>query len=204
MKHFWKVTAKLFRNLIVAKVFGFVLSATILLAVSNVIGSVITQICSVLLIVVLMFTTSWEQGSKDANMIEIGRLKTDRNLGLKAGLVASLFELIAAVCLLLTKAGIVGEAYTRFFGIYNSNFVPIHQALLPNTLTVAEHGWGGYIVAALTVLIAPLCATFGYRLGLHQISISDTLLYTTPEARERHETRLKERHMKRGKRKFFR
>ena len=204
MKQFWELTAKLFRNLVVAKVFGFILSATIFVALSGKVGSVLTQVFSILLIVVLMFTTAWEQGSKNTNRIAIGQMKKIRFLGLYGALASSVFEFAAAVALLLAKAGIVGEAYTRFFGIYNSCYVPFHQAVLPNTLTVLEHGWYGYILSASTVLIAPVCAIFGYWLGSMQISISDTLLYTTPEARERHEQRLKERHIKRGRKRLFR
>ncbi len=204
MKHFWKLTFKMFRNLLVAKVFGFVLSATIMVALDGMIGSLITQICAFLILVVVMFTSAWEQGSKDGNMISINKLKNDRLLGFKAAMVASVFEFAAAICLILSKFDIVTETFTRFYGIFNSTFVPLHQALLPNTLTAAEHSLVGYVIAALTVLIAPICAGFGYRLGLYQVNISDTLLYTTPEARKRHEQRLKEKHSKRSKRKMFR
>ncbi len=204
VKHFWKATGKIFRNLVVAKVFGFVLSATILLALSDVIGSVITQIFSVLLVVVLLFTTAWEQGSKDANLIAIGQMDKKPWFGVTTALVASSVEFVAAILLLLTKAGVVGEAYTRFYGIFNSNYVAFHQALLPNTLTVAEHDWGNYFLVASTVLIAPLCAFFGYQMGRLQVSIADTLLYTTPEARKRHEQKMKNKYGSRKHRRFFR
>lgn len=201
MKHFWKVTGSLFGKLVVARIFGLILSFTILLALSGTIGSVLTQFCAAMLIVVLLFTTAWEQGSKDANMIAIHRLKEDRWLGLKAGLTASLPDLVAAVLLLLSKSGIVNNAFSVLYGIYNASFLPFHQALLPQTLTAAEHSWLGYILSASTVLLAPLCAAFGYRLGLYQLSLSDTLLYTTPESRQRHEMKRK---AKKGKRGLFR
>lgn len=200
-KHFWKVSGNLFAKLLVAKVFGFILSCTILLALSGMVGSIITQLCAVMLVVVLLFTTAWEFGTKDANMIAIGQLKKDSWLGLKAGLIASLPDIVLSVLLLLTKAGAIGSNFTVVFSLLNSNYLPFQQALLPQTLTVAEHSWIGYILSAATVLIAPLCSGFGYRLGLTQHSLSDTLLYTTPEAKQQHELRLKAR---RGKRRFFR
>lgn len=204
MKHFWKLTFKMFRNLLVAKVFGFVLSATIMVALDGMIGSLVTQICSFLILVVMMFSASWEQGSKDGNMVQLDKLNEDRWLGFKATLTASFFEIIAAVCLILSKLDFISESFTRFYGIFNSCFVAIHQALLPNTLTVSEHDWIGYIIAAATVLIAPLCAGFGYRLGLYQVNISDTLFYTTPESRKQHEDRLKDKHHKRALKRRFR
>ncbi len=202
MKHFLKLTGSLFAKLLVAKIFGFILSCTILLAFSGMVGSLITQLCSAMLVIVLLFTTAWEAGSKYANMLLIQSKKADPFLGLKAGLLASLPDIIMAVCLVLTKFGVVNSYFTVIFGLFNNNFLPFHQAVLPQTLTVAENPLYGFILSALTVLIAPICAGFGYRLGLLQITLSDTLLYTTPEARERHEMRLKNRKNKLKNRRF--
>jgi hypothetical protein len=202
MKHFLKFSGSLFAKLLVARIFGFILSCTILLAISDMVGSILTQCCSAMLVVVLIFSTAWEAGAKDANMLTIQKGKADHFLGLKAGLLATLPDLIMAICLILTKVGMVNSYFTVIFGIYNSNFLPFHQAVLPQTLTVAENPWYGFILSAATVLIAPLCAAFGYRLGLLQLSLSDTLLYTTPAARERHEMRLKKRKNNRLTRRF--
>ncbi len=203
MKHFWKVTGSLFGKMVIARVFGFILSFTILLAVSGVVGSLITQLCSLMIVVVLMFSSAWEMGSKDANMIGIDKLKSDKWLGLKAGIVACLPDIIASVLLVLVKFGTINDAYTVLYGLYNSSFLPFHQSLLPQTMTVLEHNTIGYFLSASTAVIAPICAAFGYRLGLLQISLSDTLLYITPEARKRHEERLKAKRNK-PKRGIFR
>ncbi len=199
MKHFWKTTGSLFGKMVIARVFGFILSFTILMAVSGAVGSLITQLCSLMIVVVLMFSSAWELGSKDANMISIDKLKHDKWLGLKAGCVACIPDFIAAICLILVKFGLVGESYPVLYGLYNTSFLPFHQSLLPQTMTVLEHNTLGYFLSASTALIGPICAGFGYRLGLYQISLSDTLLYVTPEARKRHEERLKAKKRKKNK-----
>lgn len=202
MKHFWKTTGSLFGKMVIAKVFGFILSFTILMALSGEVGSLVTQLCSLMIVVVLMFSAAWELGSKDANMIGIQKLKSDKLLGLKAGLVACIPDIVAAICLILVKYGVIGDSYTVLYGLYNSSFLPFHQALLPQTITVLEHNTIGYFLSACTAFIGPICAGFGYRLGLYQISLSDTLLYVTPEARKRHEERLKARRSKKNNRLF--
>ena len=74
MKHFWKTTGSLFGKMVIAKVFGFILRFTILMALSGEVGSLVTQLCSLMIVVVLMFSAAWELGSKDANMIGIQKL----------------------------------------------------------------------------------------------------------------------------------
>lgn len=199
MKHFWKTTGSLFGKMVIARVFGFILSFTILMAVSGSVGSLITQLCSLMIVVVLMFSGAWELGSKDANMISIHKLKLDKLLGFKAGLIACIPDFIAAFCLILVKFGGIRDSYTVLYGLYNASFLPFHQALLPQTMTVLEHSTIGYFLSASTAFIAPICAGFGYRLGLYQISLSDTLLYITPQARKRHEERLKAKRNKKNK-----
>ncbi len=202
MKHFWKTTGSLFGKMVIAKVFGFILSFTILMALSGAVGSLITQLCSLMIVVVLMFSSAWEMGSKDANMIQIEKLKCDNWLGIKAGLVACIPDIIAAICLILVKYEIIGDSYSVLYGLYNASFLPFHQSLLPQTMTVLEHNTIGYFLSASTAFIGPVCAGFGYRLGLYQISISDTLLYVTPEARKRHEERIKAKRSKKNNRLF--
>ncbi len=202
MKHFWKTTGSLFGKMLISRVFGFILSFTILMAVSGAVGSLITQLCSLMIVVVLMFSSAWELGSKDANMISINKLNCDKWLGVKAGFVACIPDIIAAICLILVKFGFIGDSYTVLYGLYNTSFLPFHQALLPQTMTVLEHNTIGYFLSASTALIGPVCAGFGYRLGLYQTPISDTLLYVTPEARKRHEERIKAKRSKKNKRLF--
>ena len=191
MKHFWKTTGSLFAKMVISRVFGFILTFTIMLAISGVVGSLLTQFCALMIVVVLMFSSAWEIGSKDANMIHIDKLKEDKWLGLKAGLVACIPDILASIVLVAIKFGFWGDAYTVLYGFYNSTFITFHQSLLPTTLTSLEHNMLGYFLSAATSLIAPICAAFGYRLGLYQISLSDTLLYVTPEARKRHEERIR-------------
>lgn len=191
--HFLKTTLSTFGKLLVAKVFGFILSCTILMALSGLVGSLITQICSVIMMVVLMFSSAWDIGMKDANRASIGEIQYDRWLGLKVSLLVCAPDFIFATMLILTKFGVVGEAFPVLFGILNSNYLPFHQAVLTPTLTVAEHALGSYILSAATVLIAPFCVTVGYYMGICGVSLGDSLLYNTPEAKERHAQRLKKR-----------
>ena len=202
MKHFVKVAGNLFAKLIVARIFGFVLSCTIFVALSGKIGSLITQCCGAVLLIVILFSTAWDIGSRDRNMIGIGQIKEDKWLGLKAGLLAATPDIVMSVCLVLTKAGVVNEHFPVLFNLYNGSFLPFQQALISPTMTVAENPWIGYIIVALTAFVAPFCTAFGYRLGLMQIPLSDTLLYTTPQARERHEQRMKERRIRSNRRLF--
>ncbi len=202
MKHLLGTAARLFSKLVIARIFGIILSCTILVALNGMVGSLITQLCSAVILMVILFSSAWDLGSKDRNMIQIGQVKEDSWLGLKAGFFATAFDFVMALCLILTKAGVINEYFPVLFTLFNGSFLPFQQALISPTMTVAENSWIGYIIVALTTLIAPICCGFGYRLGLMQIPLSDTLLYTTPEARQRHEQRLKERRSRSGRRLF--
>ncbi len=202
MNRFWKTTGKFFGKLVITKVFGLVLSLTIFMALHGQVGSIITQACSLLILIVIFFSSAWDLGAKDANLCSVHSEKPDPLFGFKTSLAASVPDLCMGACLLLTKLRIIAPSFGVLYGIFNSVYMPFHQAVLPQTLTVAEHNWIGYIASALTVLIAPICAGFGYRLGLTQISLGDTLLYTTPEARKRHEEKLRERKGKKRSRLF--
>ncbi len=197
IKHLFKTALSLFGKLLIAKFFAFVLSVTLLMALSGLIGSILTQFCAFMLVVVLLYSSAWEIGDKDANMASIGRRKRDALLGLKAGLIAAVPDLALGIMLLLSKGGAISERFSVLYSLLNCNYLPLQQALLPPTLTAAEQSWAGYVIMALTALIAPMCAAFGYALGLNRTSISEILFYHTPESRARHEERLKARRQKR-------
>ena len=106
IKHLFKTALSLFGKLLIAKFFAFVLSVTLLMALSGLIGSILTQFCAFMLVVVLLYSSAWEIGDKDANMASIGRLKRDALLGLKAGLIAAVPDLALGVLLLLSKGDV--------------------------------------------------------------------------------------------------
>lgn len=191
-----RLSLTVFFRILVIKIFSILLDFTVMISFGGRVGYIVTQICSLALLISVIYSTMWNMGFSDVNRAKLGVVKKDVLRGLKAGLIGSSFEIVGAVMLVLTKISIVPRFWISIFGIFNAPFLPFHLTMLPATLTVLELPLVNFIYSASTVLIIPFISAFAYALGNMELSLPEIFIYTTPEAREEYKAK---RNSKRNK-----
>ncbi len=170
---FWFVCAKMFFKYICYHLFALFAIVGIIAFIKGAVGSCIAQVFGLGIILVLPYLSIYKVGDTDCNKLQFNRIKDDPFKGLKIGFVSYSPFIMASVCLVLAKLNIISDAYLPFYRLINAPFLPLVQALLPTTLTLAEMGLANVIIAALTSLLPPLALGLGYRQGLRRLSIAD-------------------------------
>lgn len=94
------------------------------------------------------------------------------------------------------------RVYIAVYGILNAPFYPFILTLMPQTLTGAEQSVFSVVACGLTVFVMPLIAGISYKLGYYDYSITDRILYRTPEAQQKHKKRLEQRKLNKQRKLF--
>lgn len=187
------------KNLVV-KLFCFLLFFTFYMALGGKVGSIITQVLDLIILIVLIFSNAWETGGSDSNRVMTGVMKEDVYRGFKAGLLAAIPDFLTVLLLFAAKLEMLPRVYISVFGLLNAPFYPFHLTILPQTLTSAEQSMLACVISGATILLIPIITGFAYILGYYEYSILDNILYTTPEAKEKHKQKLIKRKLKKERR----
>lgn len=201
-KYNFKFALKLFAKNLVSKLFCFLLFFTFFMAVRGKAGSIITQVLDLVILTAIIFSTAFDFGEKDRNRVLTGAAEKDLFRGFKAGFLAAAIDFLTVILLVLAKAEVLPRVYIAVYGILNAPFYPFVLTLMPQTLTGAEQSVLSTAACGLTVFIMPLIAGFGYRLGYYDYSITDKILYRTPEAQEKHKKRLEQKKLNKQRKLF--
>ena len=201
-KYNFKFALKIFAKNLVSKLFCFLLFFTFFMAVRGKIGSIITQVLGLVILTVIIFSTAFDFGEKDRNRVLTGAAEKDLSRGLKAGFMAAILDFLTVILLVLAKAEVLPRVYIAVYGILNAPFYPFILTLMPQTLTGAEQSVFSVVACGLTVFVMPLIAGISYKLGYYDYSITDRILYRTPEAQQKHKKRLEHRKLNKQRKLF--
>ena len=201
-KYNFKFALKIFAKNLVSKLFCFLLFFTFFMAVRGKIGSIITQVLDLVILTVIIFSTAFDFGEKDRNRVLIGAAEKDLSRGFKAGFMAAILDFLTVILLVLAKAEVLPRVYIAVYGILNAPFYPFILTLMPQTLTGAEQSVFSVVACGLTVFVMPLIAGISYKLGYYDYSITDRILYRTPEAQQKHKKRLEQRKLNKQRKLF--
>lgn len=201
-KYNFKFALKLFAKNLVSKLFCFLLFFTFFMAVRGKIGSIITQVLDLVILTVIIFSTAFDFGEKDRNRVLTGAAEKVLSRGFKAGFMAAILDFLTVILLVLAKAEVLPRVYIAVYGILNAPFYPFILTLMPQTLTGAEQSVLSVVACGLTVFVMPLIAGISYKLGYYDYSITDRILYRTPEAQEKHKKRLEQRKLNKQRKLF--
>lgn len=144
-------------------------------------GAFVAQVFGLAIITVFPFLSAYRVGDRDHNKIGYHHIRYDRWKGLKAGLLGYSPFLLASVCMIAAKLGVIGEGYLPFYRVINSPFMALMQSLLPTTLTLSELSAVHVVLCALTSLIAPASVALGYWQGVNRLSVAEQFSKKTPE-----------------------
>lgn len=201
-KYNFKFALKIFAKNLVSKPFCFLLFFTFFMAVRGKIGSIITQVLDLVILTVIIFSTAFDFGEKDRNRVLTGATEKDLSRGFKAGFMAAILDFLTVILLVLAKAEVLPRVYIAVYGILNAPFYPFILTLMPQTLTGAEQSVFSVVACGLTVFVMPLIAGISYKLGYYDYSITDRILYRTPEAQQKHKKRLEQRKLNKQRKLF--
>lgn len=121
---------------------------------------------------------------------------------LKRDLWPPILDFLTVILLVLAKAEVLPRVYIAVYGILNAPFYPFILTLMPQTLTGAEQSVFSVVACGLTVFVMPLIAGISYKLGYYDYSITDRILYRTPEAQQKHKKRLEQRKLNKQRKLF--
>lgn len=142
-------------------------------------ANVVTLIFQLLLFANILYSCAWQYGNKDLNAVKFNRMPEDKLRGLKIGLIASIPAFASFVLLVAEKLFGFWSGYTALYRLGHLGFYPavIWSLGTDLSVTVAGIGWGGVLLAGLPILVLPLVAFIGYRIGYADILLAEKLVY---------------------------
>lgn len=149
---------------------------------------VLSQILTVTVFTLMIYTVAWGFGDHRRNEITFGRAKRNKFEGITLGVYSSVVSILAYVLMLIAKLGVSIGAAMPIFGLVNSCFLPLFNAFVYN-----EHGtfgltavlgnspedlsWTGFAVMLLPIIYKVLVCYVAYELGYRGISIKEKIIY---------------------------
>lgn len=171
-----KMTKALIWNQMIGLIWGIVLMLVFSTIFTNNWGLVFVSLVGLFILCTSVYSTGFDFGFRDRNANKMRNVPIDRLKGLKAGLLASIPNLVITlaylVCHLFLKAGemITGVIYRVYF----VNYIFFLQGTVEGTAYIQ---FPMAVVAPLILLVVPAFAYFGYTMGLKDIRISERLVY---------------------------
>ncbi len=141
--------------------------------------NLITQIAMFALLLSSLYTSLWELGDKDSNLVAFGHKPKDVWRGLKIGgilIIPSAIVYITCVVLSLMKPE-MSEVYRALYGWCNAPFLP-----LLNWIYTAPEGLR-LALMALPLIVVPAVCTVCYCFGFRQLSVGEKIVYTKNDNR---------------------
>lgn len=138
---------------------------------------IVSQVFMLFLLGMLVYAVTWQQGDKDRNTEDFGRMQRDKLRGLKIGLLASIPSGVMVLLLFISRLTGLLPNYIFFYRLGMLAYAPINNALSSGTAWTANVTWWLLPVAVLCLTVIPLVTHFGYQLGYHHYSINEHLIY---------------------------
>lgn len=147
---------------------------------------VIASICMLLILAAFPYSIVWSRGDRDKNSVNFGHMQEDKLRGLKVGLISAIPAGIAYIVLIVSKIFDVLPTYVFFYRLGNVPFLPLLNAIIPDTVkTTAQLPWGSILGMLVCVVYVPAVCCLAYFLGYKQISLSEKFIYTNPEKKKK-------------------
>ena len=178
LKRTYKLAMSLLSSWLIAMVWTLMLTTLLGYLYNYVAARVIVAVLIIFTYLALSYSTAWRQGFKDQNMVNTGHLEKEMNLGLYAGLMASVPTFIVVVFYYLTRYLI-----TDWYAITNvvaRIWNVIYLQVLADTLEQFPASM------ALVLIPMPVAAALGYVLGYHDYSIWSKIVYVNKKAPQKH------------------
>ncbi len=149
---------------------------------------VLSQILTVLVFTLMIYTVAWGFGDRRRNEVAFGRATRNKLEGAKLGVYSSVVSILAYILMLIAKLGVSIRFAMPIFGLVNSCFLPLFNAFVSNKhgtygLTAVignapdDLSWVGLSVMLLPILYKVLVCFVAYELGYKGISIKEKIIY---------------------------
>lgn len=138
---------------------------------------ILSQIFMLVLLFVLVYAVTWQQGDKDHNFEDFGRMQADQYRGLRVGLLASIPTGLMTLGLLFSRLTGLLPNFIFWYRLGMLQFAPINNALSAGTSWTCHVTWWILPVAVLCWATLPLIAHIGYRFGYKRYSIGEHFIY---------------------------
>lgn len=138
---------------------------------------IVSQAFMLLLLAMLVYTVTWQQGDKDRNTEDFGRMQRDKWRGLKIGLLASIPSGVMVLLLFVSRLFGLMPNYIFVYRLGMLAYAPINNVLSSGTAWTANVTWWLLPVALLCWTVIPLVTHIGYQLGHRQYSIGEHFIY---------------------------
>lgn len=138
---------------------------------------ILSQICTLGILVAMIYSKSYYLGDSDANKVNFNRMEYDRFKGLKMGIAPAILSFVFYILLLLGKLGVAGKSMLTLFKLANYGFYSYNEIIFGRGATLDEVGWISIVLALLPVVSVPLISQACYTLGYKHIDLFDRLIF---------------------------
>lgn len=136
-----------------------------------------TQLICWVMLIVFLYPSLWDRGTKDSNLVHFKHKQADIFKGLKAGFVAIIPCTLVYLFVLFTKSGVLASMPTVFLRFFNPMNYTFNVLICSDAATIGELSVLSIILLLLLNLVVPLICFGAYYLGYKNISISEKLVY---------------------------
>ncbi len=137
----------------------------------------ISQACTLIAFVSLIYAFMWSAGDFDANKTEFGGTKQDKLKGLKVGLVADSPFILAYLILVVTRALGMLNWYPTLYKVLTYFAFGINDTFMVSSSGEMLLTLPGALGLLIGLAVLPLVALIGYIIGEKHIIIKNAIIY---------------------------
>jgi len=144
----------------------------------------VAEFCIIVFVIGFIYPYAWNEGFRDVNRVKIKSVDKLPGKGFIGGAIGSLPYMLISLGFILVKLEAVNINFLGIIRLLAAPFLAFSLTLLPVDIqTAAELSWINIIVVVLLPLFYVLLSGIGYELGYKRFSISDKLIYKSPNRR---------------------
>lgn len=137
----------------------------------------ITQILLLVLFGIFPYHILWAFGNRDDTNTRYKGQRTDPLRGLKVGLLAVLPFVLIWVLLLISKFGLLPEAFMQVYRLTAFPFYPFVNVMLGSATSAVDVAWWRILLLLPTYLFVPVISSISYRLGGNRFSLAEFITF---------------------------
>lgn len=214
----WRLAWQTFLNIVIGTVISIIIVISLSsLMVSNIWGKLLVEFICLAITLPLLYGYMWNQGDRDANFVQFGRMQPDLWKGLKAGLLGVIPTVVTSIPLALSMLRVIPFDFMPVYRLLNApmwGFINMLQPLggaIPHDAVAAQEAtetmpaieavpatdglsWGAFWIIFLLPFIYVVFCAVGYYLGTKRLSVINKLVYKDDPAKIAAHRNKKRRH----------
>lgn len=137
---------------------------------------IVSQIMMLIILAIFPYHVLWEFGNRDDTNVRYKGQRPDPYRGFRVGVFAMVPYFLLWALLWVAKFGLLPEGYAQVYRLATIPFMPYVQWVMPS-VTLQSASVTEFLLLLPTMLYIPVVCGFAYRLGHHQFSLREHLMF---------------------------